>query len=166
MPLTEELKTKSIEKLTRMLHLLGYDVSAQFAEQQEQPCISIKTDEPGRIIGRKGHSLQSTELLLNRMLRSESPDCPWVEVDVDGYEKKGRKRGRKPRQDVDEQKLEKIARNTAKEVKRWGQPKRIGPLNAAERRIIHMALREDPEVETESEEADTEGQKRVVVRLA
>lgn len=165
MPLTEEQQKTSIELITQMLHLLGYEVEATVKDAGDEACISLNTAEPGRIIGRKGHSLQSIELLLNRMMRRSFEECPWIDVDVDGYEKKRRRRGRKSTQNVDEERLTGMAVDTAKEVKRWGQPKRIGPFNAAERRIIHMALREDEEVSTESEETETRGQKRVVVKL-
>jgi spoIIIJ-associated protein len=165
MPLTDEQQKTSVELITRMLQLLGYEVEASVKDSGDEACISLKTPEPGRIIGRKGHSLQSIELLLNRMMRRSFAESPWIDVDVDGYEKKRRRRGRKSRQNVDEDRLTRMALDTAKEVKRWGQPKRIGPFNAAERRIIHMTLREDDEISTESEEAETEGQKRVVVKL-
>ena len=56
--------------------------------------------------------------------------------------------------------LEQQALDAAKEVKRWGDPIKLPEMNAHDRRIIHLALKEDPEVVTESE---GEGAMRQVV---
>ena len=61
--------------------------------------------------------------------------------------------------------MEHIAKDAAKEVKMWGEPKRIGPYKPGERRIIHMTLRNDPEVETESDaQPDANNCKMVEIR--
>ena len=60
--------------------------------------------------------------------------------------------------------LEKQALDAAKEVKRWGEPVKLPEMNAHDRRIIHITLKDDPEVTTES---IGEGAiKKVVVSLA
>ena len=46
--------------------------------------------------------------------------------------------------------LEAMAKDTAKEVKHWKKAKRLGPYLPAERRVIHTALKDDPDVTTES----------------
>ena len=43
------------------------------------------------------------------------------------------------------------ALDAAKEVKRWGDPIKLPEMNAHDRRIVHLALKDDPEVVTESE---------------
>ena len=43
------------------------------------------------------------------------------------------------------------AHDAAKEVKRWGDPIKLPEMNAHDRRIVHLALKDDPEVVTESE---------------
>ena len=59
--------------------------------------------------------------------------------------------------------LEQQAIDAAKEVKRWGEPVKMPEMNAHDRRIIHMTLKDDPEVQTESE---GEGAfKKVVISL-
>ena len=50
-----------------------------------------------------------------------------------------------------QEELEQLARDKAKEVKRWGDPVKLPELNARDRRIVHMTLKDDPEIVTESE---------------
>ena len=114
--------------------------------------------------------LKSGELVLNRILRkktAEEENTPWVVIEVDGYSvphhSAAEHHGRVSKQEME--RLELIAKDAAKEVKMWGEPKRIGPYKPGERRIIHMTLRNDPEVETESDaEADANNCKMVEIR--
>ena len=60
------------------------------------------------------------------------------------------KRPAQRRADVEES-LEELALRSAEEAKRTRRPQLLPPLSPAERRLIHLALAEDPEIETESE---------------
>ncbi len=165
MELTQEQKDHAAEQLNQMVGLLGFEAEIAPAENGSGFGLNLKTAEPGRLIGRKGHCLQSLELLLNRMLRRKYKRVAWVEIDVDGYQRKSRpKSSRQP--SADDERLRNIALDAAKEVKRWGQPKRIGPFSARDRRTIHVVLREDTEIDTESCDPETNGMKKVVIRLA
>ena len=165
MPITQEQNEQSVDIFSEMVRLLGIQASASAVKEEERTWISVKSEEAGRLIGRKGQYLESLELILNRILRRKFGKCGWVELEIDGYQRRRPTgpEGRRP--EVDEEKLTRIASDTAKEVRRWGDPARIGPFNAAERRVIHMVLRDDPKIETESEEADADGQKMVLIRL-
>lgn len=162
---SEEQKSRGASIMNDMLGLLGLDASVKDTPDTDASVIALKTPEPGRLIGRKGQYLQNLELLLNRILRKQLGPGPWLELEVDGYEKKPRsRRGKGP--NVDRERLEKMALDAAKEVQRWGEVRTLGPLNAAERRIIHMTLRELAGVETESSEPDNRGRKKISVRPA
>jgi len=165
MPITEALLEESRDRLTRMVALLGFEAEITASEQDDTISLNLKTEDAGRLIGRKGHCLQSLELLLDRMLRKNHETCPPLEVVIDGY-RNTRDRSRRTRpSDVDEERFRKMAEDAAKEVTRWGEERRLGPLNAAERRVIHMTLRGVSAVETVSEDAEEDGRKRVVIRL-
>jgi len=63
---------------------------------------------------------------------------------------------------------EKLLADTAAALERVrlnGRPWRMQPLNAMERRLIHQALRDCPDVRTHSEDEDSDGRKRVVISL-
>lgn len=165
---------KAQQVLNELLRLLGTSAQVQCLEEDDDFRLSVQSEEAGRLIGRKGQTLESLELILNRILRCQynnDEGLPWVPVEVDGYSvtrRGGGGRGgnegggRRP----DAARMEGIARDAAKEVKTWRSPRQVGPFNPAERRLIHLALRDDPEVETVSDEqADANGCKRITIRL-
>ncbi|MBT3376224.1 MAG: KH domain-containing protein [Lentisphaerae bacterium] len=165
MDVTPEQKEHGVSSLNRMVELLGFTVEINELEDSQGITLSLKTDEPGRLIGRKGHYLQSMELLLNRMMRKKYGKFPWIALDVDGYQRKApaRRRGGAP---VDSERLEQMANDAAKEVERWGQEKSTAPLNARDRRVVHVTLRDYDGIVTESGPEEGEGLKRVIVRPA
>lgn len=160
----QEQKEQSIATLASIIGLLGFAAEISANDSDGRLALVIKADDPGRLIGRKGHYLQSMELVLNRILRKKLGQFPWVEVEVNGYQKKTRAHNSLP--EADAARLQQTALDAAKEVKRWGKPKRIGPFSARERRVIHLVLRDDEEVDTESESGDHRGTKRVIIRAA
>ena len=165
MPVSETLLEESKDRLARMVALLGFEAEITAAEQDGVINLNLKTREAGRLIGRKGHCLQSLELLLDRMLRKQYETCPPLEVVIDGYRNTRDRSRRSERSDIDKERFEKMARDAAKEVTRWGEERTLGPLSAAERRVIHMTLRDDARVETVSADPDERGRKHVIVRL-
>ena len=164
MEVTSAQKQDGMSSLSRMAELLGFAVEVNEVEDAQGITFSLKTDEPGRLIGRKGHYLQSMELLLNRILRKKYGKFPWVALDVDGYQRKAPSRRREP--PVDAARVEAMAADIAKEVMRWGQEKKTAPLNARERRAVHQALRDYSEVVTESGPEEAQGMKCIIVRPA
>ena len=183
----EELALKARNTLGTMLDYLGLNAELKAEVTENNLALKIKSTEPGRIIGRKGQTLESLQLLVNRMMFKLDEECPHITLDIDGYaagdrESKearnegdenapqGRERGeyrRRSRHDsaprTTVEQLEKQAKDSAKEVKRWGEPVKLPEMNAHDRRIIHLTLQDDPEITTESE---GEGNfKKVVVSL-
>ena len=166
MAATEEQANKSADTLTTMLQLLGLDATVEDIEGDGDITLKLQAGDPGRIIGRKGQYIDSLEFLLNRLLRQKGTFFPRVNVSVDGYERKHRPRDGRRGDPVETERLEQLARDTAKEVKRWGEPKTIPAMRARERRLVHIALRGDTEVETVSGPDEGQGMKKIVVRIA
>ena len=166
MEMTKEQIDASMTTLTEMTKLLGFAVEITAAEDEHGCTLNVKTDDPGRLIGRKGHYLQSLETILNRTLRKSFDQCPWVEIAVNGYQKKKRSNRGKSKPDVDAERLEKMALDAAKEVKRWGEPQSIGPFTAAERRVIHLKVKEDDSLVAESGPEDRQGKKKITISTA
>ncbi len=100
----------------------------------------IAGGNPGKIIGRNGNTLQSLEYLCNVVINrhNDSEQGIRITVDVGGY---------KMRRD---DKLRSIARKAAERVRRDGRAFTLNPMNAAERRLIHIELADDESVESES----------------
>ena len=186
-PKFNEYKGQILEMLVRMFDYLALNGDFKIEEKGSRIGVSISSDNAGRIIGRKGQTLESLQLLVNRMMFKLDEECPHITLDIDGYaagdrESKearnegdenapqGRERGeyrRRSRHDsaprTTVEQLEKQAKDSAKEVKRWGEPVKLPEMNAHDRRIIHITLKDDPEVTTES--IGDGAMKKVVISL-
>ena len=136
-----------------LVHLLlnidpGYAVEMGYADEDEVE-VDITGGDPGKIIGRGGRTLSALEYLTNAVVnRDESAGNVRVNVDVGGY---------KERRD---DRLRGEARKAAARVRKTGFAVELNPMNAGERRVIHMALADDPSVRSES---SGEGKERRVV---
>ncbi len=84
MGLSEEKRRQAVETLGRMLEMLGIQAEITDASHDDVAVLNVKTDHPGRLIGRKGVYLQSLELLLNRMVQKRGEDFTPIHIDVDG----------------------------------------------------------------------------------
>jgi spoIIIJ-associated protein len=102
----------------------------------------------GLLIGRRGETLRSLQFLLNLLVSRKVQKWPQVVVDVGNY--------RQRRQES----LEGLARRMAERVRQTGRPIMLEPMAAYERRIVHLALREDKTIYTES---SGEGENRKIV---
>ncbi len=186
-PKFNEYKDQIIKILAKMFDYLALNGDFKVEEKGQRIAVAISSDNAGRIIGRKGQTLESLQLLLNRMMFKMDENTPHITLDIDGYASgdrenkeaaaeadsengEAREYRRRPRRNGGDaprasvELLEKQALDAAKEVKRWGEPVKLPEMNAHDRRIIHITLKDDPEVTTES---IGEGAiKKVVVSLA
>lgn len=92
----------------------------------------------GLMIGRRGETLRSLQFLINTLVNRHVGRWPQLVIDIGNY--------RQRRQES----LEGLARRVAEQVRATGRPHVLDPMQAYDRRIIHMALREDDTVYTES----------------
>ena len=106
-------------------------------------------EELGALIGRKGERLSALQHLVNLMLSRQMGAWTRVLVDVEDY------RGRRERQ------LREIAERAAKRVVETGKMLQLEPMPALERRWIHLALKSNPDVATQS--IGEEPNRRIVV---
>jgi len=119
---------------------------------EEGILLEVETDEPGRLIGRQGQTLADLQYLTNRLSFQQNPGTPKVMVDVGGYRAQAREA------------LIKKAREAAEKVRRWGDVVELEPMNAFDRRIVHQALKDDPDVETHSVEVEGSDKKAILLR--
>lgn len=214
----EEQKSKIVKALTTMFDYLGLAAALRVEEKGGRIAVKISSEDAGRIIGRKGQTLESLQLLLNRIMFKDDEECPHIMLDIDGYAKGERgtrpaefeerggereeRRDRGDREDRGEreereyrgdredrgerrpprerrerrsseddhserfsttEQLEQQALDAAKEVKRWGESVTLPEMNAHDRRIIHVTLKDDAELTTES--LGEGAMKKVVISL-
>ena len=140
------------EILEHILGTLGFAVTVEEQHVGSDLLLDVKTEESGRLIGRQGQTLSDLQYLVNRILFQQDQSVPKVMLDVGGYRSQAREA------------LLKKAQEAADKVRRWGDAVELEPLNAFDRRIVHQALREDPDVETHSVEVDGTDKKAILLR--
>jgi len=138
--------------LEKMLQLLGFSVTIEEHHMEEGVLLDVKTDDSGRLIGRQGQTLSYLQYITNRLLFQQDPSAPKIMVDVSGYRAQAREA------------LVKKAKDAAEKVRRWGDVVELEPLSAFDRRIIHQALKDDPNIETHSVEVEGTDKKAILLR--
>jgi spoIIIJ-associated protein len=138
--------------LENLLQMMGFTASVDEHSMDNGLLLDVKTDEPGRLIGRQGQTLSELQYITNRLLFREDQNAPKITVDVGGYRAQAREA------------LVKKAKDAAEKVRRWGDIVELEPLNAFDRRIVHNALKDDPSVETHSVEVEGTDRKAIILR--
>lgn len=138
--------------LEKILKSLGFDATVDEVTFDDGHMLEIKTEDSGRLIGRKGKTLSDLQYLVNRLIFQSNPDAPKVMLDVVGYRAQARDA------------LVEKAKDAAEKVRRWGDIVELEPLSAFDRRIVHHALKDDPAVETHSVEVEGTRRKAILLR--
>ena len=134
-------KDSIVNYLQNIVVAMGYpDATVDFIEEGNRHfTLNIKTDEnTSLIIGKRGITLNSLQFLVNNYAKKFSSHYFRIEVDCDDYRENRKKT------------LEELALNLAKKSKKIGKPVELEPMTSIERKIIHNALTEIKNVETES----------------
>lgn len=141
----EEISTNLGEFQTTVSTILKYigveaEVTAK-EESEKRIYISISTEDSGVLIGKKGTTLEALQFIISLIAAKHFNDENerHIIIDVDGY------RARR------EETLKHIAHQAAQQAKRTRRSVSLEPMSPYERRIIHLALQEDQEVETKSD---------------
>ncbi|MDH4267764.1 MAG: protein jag [Deltaproteobacteria bacterium] len=124
--------------LQDLLHLLGMEAEVELRDGLERVLLYIKGDGSGLLIGRKGETLDALEYLINKIVHKGAEDKKRIVLDTENY------RSRR------EESLVNLAHRLADKAKRMGRPVTISPMNAHDRRIIHLALQDDKTLHTRS----------------
>ena len=140
------------ETLEKILETLGFTATIEEHKLEEGLLLEIKTDDAGRLIGRQGQTLSDLQYITNRLLFQQDVGAPKVMVDVGGYRAQAREA------------LVKKARSAAEKVRRWGDTVELEPMTAFDRRVVHQALKDDPDVETHSVEVEGSEKKAILLR--
>ena len=127
------------KELTKgLLERMGVRTEVEGFLKEGNLYLEIKGDQEGILIGKHGRTLESLQMLINRMVNKRLKNAMRVILDVDDY--------RKRRADS----MAQMALRLGEEAKRTGHSQVAGLLNAYDRRIIHLTLKEDPFLKTES----------------
>ena len=133
--------------LQRIIDAITSDatISAEETEGTEEAgariLLNVACADAGAIIGKKGQTLEAIQTLVDKIVNKHNnhrQDRIRVQVDVEGY-LATRKLN-----------LEKLATRLADKSKRIRKPVSLGQMNGYDRRIVHLALKDGPEVQTRS----------------
>lgn len=117
-----------------LLELMNLHVTSEIAEDGR---INLSGPDAGIVIGKHGETLKATEYLLNLIARDVGEGRRIV-LDSDGYRERR------------EQSLQRLALAAARKCADRGRPAHLEPMTSWERRIVHLALKDNPDVETRS----------------
>ena len=127
--------------VSKLLSLIGTNAASQVSEDKENDAILVDVkseNEAGLLIGNRGETLSSLQVLLGVMFRKKRGDWKRILVNVADWREK--EKGR----------LEELAIQTAERARETGEPQTLYNLDPGQRRIIHVILSENNNVETES----------------
>lgn len=150
-----EIKNNAEEFLTKIINEFDINYHLIVELKDQELFVEIKSQNPsdlGIVIGKHGSTLDSLQYLLSQVINKHKEDFIRVTVDANEYRDK-RKRN-----------LEKIAKRSVEKVQRFGRPIKLEPMNAADRRIVHMILQNYDDINTHSEGKDPF--RRVVISRA
>ena len=147
----DKIADLAVGYLKSILALFGETSSSidEYDGENGELILDVNGGDLAVLIGRHGRTLDALQMVLTSLLSSRIKFYYPVVVDIESY-KNRRKR-----------KLEDIALSSAARAKQRGGKVTLSPMNAYERRIIHLALRNDEGVVTHSEGVDPE--RRVVI---
>ena len=136
--LTDAVRTVIGNLVAPILDLPIEEVELSIEVGEDRVQVSVKSEDTGLLIGRDGQNLAAVQYLASRMITRAVGSQVRVQVDAGDYH---------VRQDS---RLQELALSLAEKVKATGKVQTTRPLSAYQRRVIHLALQNDPEVQTRS----------------
>lgn len=146
--LNQDVSTAPETILKEMLNRMQIDAEIETSFIDGSTHLNILTDMPALLIGKHGQTLDAIERLLNCIINKASLVKRRVFVDTQGYRERR------------EERLIEMAHQVAEKVKYTDRDVVLSPMSARDRRVIHVALKEDAVVSTYSQ---GEGEMRRVV---
>lgn len=124
--------------LTKIISMMGLDAKFEIKQRDDITNITIFTENNSVLIGKNGKTMNSLSLILKQYLYNELKINYLFTLDIGDYKLKNQKR------------LERLAKNIAKDVLKTKIDAKLDPMNSYERRIIHTVLSEFQNISTES----------------
>ena len=139
-PVLDEEAFAAVEStLAELLSVAGFLLETRRKTSPDEMVIELIGDDVEPLLANKGEGLNGLEILTGRIASRRLGRPVYPRIDAEGFRAHQR------------ESLEELAHRSADEVKRTRRPTLLPPLSPGERRLVHLALAEDPEVETESE---------------
>jgi spoIIIJ-associated protein len=139
-PVLDEEAFAAVEStLSELLSTAGFLLETRRRPSRDEMVIELIGDDVEPLLANKGEGLNGLEVLTGRIASRRLGRPVYPRIDAEGFRAHQR------------ESLEELAHRSAAEAKRTRRAQLLPPLSPGERRLVHLALAEDPEVETESE---------------
>ena len=125
--------------LSRILSELGLPGEIRITETEEELFAEVSGEDMGIFIGRRGQTIDAVEYLASIAVFSGSHSRKRVELDAEGYKDRRRRQ------------IERVTLRKADEAAKRGRPVQLTPMTPAERKIVHLTLRDRTDVATASQ---------------
>ena len=127
------------EFLKEIIENIGLEVSFETTTKDERTTIKMYSNNNPIVIGKNGHTLKALENLVKQKIQNDTGIFYKINLDVSNYKEKIQKS------------IERLAKNTAREVAKTKIPVALDNMTSYERRIVHNVLTDFKGVKTESE---------------
>lgn len=134
-----EQRREAMAILKQILEQMGEPTEVREIEVDAETVeIEIKGDGSGILIGRHGQTLDALEYIVNRILARRIKDAAPISLETEAYRARRR------------QQLHRMALSMGEKAKREHKPVRLEPMPPRDRRVVHLALKDDPMITTRS----------------
>ncbi len=134
-----ETREKGYDILSKILDKLGEDVEIEIKEEDETITFDIKGPDLGLIIGKQGQTLDAIQAVLGAIINRMGIAGKQIVVDAEGYRQRQRKI------------VEELALRAAEKAMREDEPVTLRPMSSFERKLVHIVLRDNQNIETLSD---------------
>jgi len=134
----DESMIQAREVLTGILSGMELEAEVTAARIEDRIILNVKGESSGLLIGKKGATLDAVQFLVNKIVNRTRTEKQRVVVDTEEY------RQRRHQSLID------LAQRMAAKAKRTRRPVTISSLSAHDRRVVHLALQNDPSLKTRS----------------
>ncbi len=135
----EEIVVETEGRITALLDAMGFDARVEVYDAGGFVAVDVATEDTALFIGQKGETIDALQYLVNASINRTKTSRVRIVLDAEGY--------RQRRVEA----LQGMAHRTARKALREARPVELPPMNPAERRVVHLFLRDNPSVMTESE---------------
>ena len=130
-----ELGRKTLQK---MVDLMTSDATVVAMRDEDRLLLRVEGGNSGVLIGRRGQTLEAMQFLTDKIINRYSDSRVRLKVDIEGY------------METRKENLRALAHKMADKAQKTGKPATINQMTAQDRRIVHLALKDDARVRTQS----------------
>lgn len=126
------------EVINKILEYISTNIEMERKIEDDVIKFFITGEDSAIIIGKRGQTLEAIQYLVDKVVNKHTLERKRVQIDVEGYLEKRRDN------------LEKMALRMSEKVVKTGKPSTISQMSSQDRRIIHLTLKENKEIRTQS----------------